>query len=89
VAGALDGAAVRPTESVAGGGALPGYGIPSHAVRLPASRPERLAARLRTGNPPVFCRVEDDAVVFDLRTVDPAEDGKLLRAVRYALSQET
>jgi hypothetical protein len=33
--------------------------------------------------------VEDDAVVFDLRTVDPAEDGKLLRAVRYALSQET
>jgi hypothetical protein len=36
----------------------------------------------------VFCRVEEDALLFDLRTVDPAEDRKLLRAVRYALSQE-
>jgi L-seryl-tRNA(Ser) seleniumtransferase len=88
VAGALDGAVVGPSESVAGGGSLPGYGIPSHAVRLPVSRPEGMAARLRTGNPPVFCRVEDGALVFDLRTVDPAEDKKLLRAVRYALSQE-
>jgi L-seryl-tRNA(Ser) seleniumtransferase len=57
-------------------------------VRLPASRPERLAARLRTGSPPVFCRVEEDSLLFDLRTVDPADDRKLLRAVRYALSQE-
>jgi L-seryl-tRNA(Ser) seleniumtransferase len=89
VAGALDGAEVRRTESVAGGGSLPGYGIPSHAVRLPVPRPERLAARLRTSNPPVFCRIEDDAVIFDLRTVDEADDGKLLRAVRYALSQDT
>jgi L-seryl-tRNA(Ser) seleniumtransferase len=89
LAGALDGASVRRTESVAGGGSLPGYGIPSHAVSLSVPRPERMAARLRTGNPPVFCRVEEDALVFDLRTVDPAEDDKLLRAVRYALSQET
>ncbi|HEV8572933.1 MAG TPA: L-seryl-tRNA(Sec) selenium transferase [Actinomycetota bacterium] len=88
VAEALDGAEVRRTESVAGGGSLPGYGIPSHAVTLRVPRPERVAARLRTGSPPVFCRVEDDALVFDLRTVDPAEDAKLLRAVRYALSQE-
>ena len=89
LAGALDGAEVRRTESVAGGGSLPGYGIPSHGVRLPVPRPERMAARLRTSNPPVFCRVEDDALIFDLRTVDEADDGKLLRAVRYALSQET
>ena len=88
MAASLDGAAVGRTESVAGGGSLPGYGIPSQAVRLPASRPERLAARLRTGNPPVFCRVEEEGLVFDLRTVDPSDDRKLLRAVRYALSQE-
>lgn len=88
LAAAVDGAAVARTESLAGGGSLPGYGIPSHAVRLSVPRPERIAARLRTGNPPVFCRVEDEALVFDLRTVDPADDRKLLRAVRYALSQE-
>jgi L-seryl-tRNA(Ser) seleniumtransferase len=88
IAASLDGAAVGPTESVAGGGSLPGYAIPSQGVRLPAAHPEQLAARLRTGSPPVFCRVEEDALLFDLRTVDPAEDRKLLRAVRYALSQE-
>jgi L-seryl-tRNA(Ser) seleniumtransferase len=88
LAAALDGATVGRTESVAGGGSLPGYGIPSQAVRLPVPRPDRIAARLRTGNPPVFCRVEDEGLVFDLRTVFPGDDGKLLRAVRYALSQE-
>jgi L-seryl-tRNA(Ser) seleniumtransferase len=88
VADALDGAKVVKGESVAGGGSLPGFGIPSAVVRVPARRPERLAARLRVGNPPVFCRVTDDALLFDLRTVDPGEEDRLLRAVRYALSQE-
>ena len=87
MAASLDGASMGRTESVAGGGSLPGYGIPSEAVMLPAPHPERLAARLRTGSPPVFCRVQADALLFDLRTVDPADDRKLLRAVRYALSQ--
>jgi L-seryl-tRNA(Ser) seleniumtransferase len=89
MAASLDGASMERTESVAGGGSLPGYGIPSEAVMLPAPHPERLAARLRTGSPPVFCRVQADALLFDLRTVDPADDRKLLRAVRYALSQES
>jgi L-seryl-tRNA(Ser) seleniumtransferase len=88
VAEGLPGGKVIKGESVAGGGSLPGYGIPSAVVRLPVGRPERLAARLRVGNPPVFCRVEDEALLFDLRTVDPGEEDRLLRAVRYALSQE-
>jgi L-seryl-tRNA(Ser) seleniumtransferase len=75
-------------ESVAGGGSIPGYGIPSAVVEVPAHRPQRLAARLRVGNPPVFCRVEERALLFDLRTVDPGEEDRLIRAVRYALSQE-
>jgi L-seryl-tRNA(Ser) seleniumtransferase len=88
VAGALPGATVSPGESVAGGGSLPGWAIPTHVVHLPAAAPQDLAARLRTGAPPVFCRVEKDAVLFDLRTVVPDEDERLLRAARYALSLE-
>jgi L-seryl-tRNA(Ser) seleniumtransferase len=84
---ALPGATVDRAEAVAGGGALPGYAIPSVVVRLPADRPAELAARLRIGNPAVFCRVEEDALLFDLRTVLPEEDRRLSRAVRYALSQ--
>ncbi len=84
----VPGAKATGGEAVAGGGSLPGYGIPSAVVRLPCDKPDRMAARLRTGSPPVFCRVDEDALVFDLRTVDPAEDDRLARAIRYALSQE-
>jgi L-seryl-tRNA(Ser) seleniumtransferase len=75
-------------ESAAGGGSLPGYGIPTHLVRLEAPDPDATAARLRVGNPSVFCRVDDGALLFDLRAVDPDDDDRLLRAVTYALSQE-
>ena len=88
LAGSLPGATVVRTESVAGGGSVPGHGLPSHAVRLAVPDATRVAARLRTGNPPVFCRVEDDALLFDLRTVDRRDDVRLARAVRYALSLE-
>jgi L-seryl-tRNA(Ser) seleniumtransferase len=87
LADGLPGASVIKADSVAGGGSLPGYSVPSHAVKLKFQRPEDLAARLRTGNPPVFCRVEDHALLFDLRTVDPDDDPRLARAVLYALSQ--
>jgi L-seryl-tRNA(Ser) seleniumtransferase len=79
-------ATVVETEAVAGGGALPGYAIPSVGLRLPREDPVRFAARMREMKPPVFGRVEADAVVFDLRAVDPAQDGKLARAIAYALS---
>jgi L-seryl-tRNA(Ser) seleniumtransferase len=88
LAEALPGATVAKSEAVAGGGSLPGQAVPSWSVRLPVTRPERIAARLRVGNPPVFCRVEDGAALFDLRTVEPENDRRLARAVTYALSQE-
>ena len=50
-------------------------------------RAETMAARLREGRPSVFCRVEDGALVFDLRAIPPERDGDLLRAIRYALEQ--
>jgi L-seryl-tRNA(Ser) seleniumtransferase len=84
----LAGGSVVKAETVAGGGSLPGYSVHSYAVKLQADRPEDLAARLRVGNPPVFCRVEDHSLLFDLRTVEPDEDPRLARAVEYALGQE-
>jgi L-seryl-tRNA(Ser) seleniumtransferase len=84
LAGSIPGASFGAGESVAGGGSVPGYGIPSVVIRLPADRPERLASRLRMGTPPVFCRVEDGALVFDLRTIGPEDDPRLARAIRYA-----
>jgi L-seryl-tRNA(Ser) seleniumtransferase len=79
---------VRESEAVMGGGAMPGYAIPSAELVLSTPSPSRLAARLRQGRPPVFCRVEDGSLVFDLRSVPPEDDDRLLRAIRYALEQD-
>jgi L-seryl-tRNA(Ser) seleniumtransferase len=79
------GASGRESEAVAGGGSLPGYGIPSAELVVPVKEPTRVAARLRVGRPPVFCRIEDAAVSFDLRTVAVEDDDRLVRAIRYAL----
>ena len=83
----LPGARARKSDGAVGGGSVPGYVLPSWAVEVAALRAGPIASRLRTGRPPVFCRVEDDMLVFDLRTVPPEDDPKLLRAIRYALEQ--
>ena len=48
---------------------------------------QRTAAQLRVDRPTVFVRVDEDAVLLDLRTVPPDEDEDLTRAVRYAREQ--
>ena len=85
VGGDLEHAHVHRCESAVGGGADPGAGIESWGVRVTAPDPSALAARLRTGRPSVFCRVERDHVLFDLRTVTDAQVPDLARAIWYAL----
>lgn len=54
---------------------LPGFGV---AVRPPAGQDlDALAQALRLGRPGVFGRVQDGALVLDLRTVEPARDAEL------------
>jgi len=81
------GATARKGEAVAGGGSLPGYAIPSAELVIRVASPDDVAARLRLGRPSVFCRVDDGALVFDLRTVPPEDDDRLARAIRYVLEQ--
>ena len=83
--GELEGAHVVPTEATVGGGSIPGYGIPSWGVAVRAPSPSAMAGRLRTGRPPVFSRVEEAAVVLDVRTVADDQLQDLRRAVLYAL----
>ena len=83
----LPGAQARKSEGAVGGGSVPGYVVPSWAVEVCVMRAETMAARLREGRPSVFCRVENGALVFDLRAIPPERDGDLLRAIRYALEQ--
>ena len=74
--------------SALGGGSLPADGLPSRIVSIDASSvggPDELARRLRTGSPAVMARIEDDRLLLDPRTVSPARDADLARAVASAL----
>lgn len=63
--------------SVAGAGSLPGTDIPSAGVAVDGDR----SAELRAFDPPVIARVSGGRTVADLRTVDPADDPVLARAL--------
>ncbi|MEI2689970.1 MAG: L-seryl-tRNA(Sec) selenium transferase [Anaerolineae bacterium] len=77
-------AAATPGASTVGGGALPGETLPTRLLALPGLPPDRLAARLRAGRPPVVARIVDDALCFDPRTVLPEQDELLLAAILAA-----
>ena len=83
--GDLEGAHVRKTQSVVGGGSMPGTTMPSWGVAVKTADPAAFAARLRAGRPSVFCRVEPDAALFDVRTVFTDQLPDLTRAIQYAL----
>jgi len=74
-------------ESAVGGGSLPGETLPTRLLAIKGVPLDELARRLRTGEPAVVGRIERDMLLFDPRTVLPAEDEALLQALRRALQQ--
>ena len=79
--------AVEDGESQVGSGAVPIETLPSKvlAIRSSAVSPDELARRLRLGTPPVFARLHKDAVLLDLRTIQPGEEALVERALNRAL----
>jgi L-seryl-tRNA(Ser) seleniumtransferase len=74
---------VEDGESQVGSGAVPVETLPSKvlAVQAPGISAEDLARKLRLLTPPVFARIHKDAVLFDFRTIQPAEDAVVERAL--------
>lgn len=64
-------ARVESTSAFVGGGTLPAERIPSAAVvvSLKDKSVETIARDLRLNLPPIFCRIEDDSLFFDMRTL--------------------
>jgi L-seryl-tRNA(Ser) seleniumtransferase len=78
--------AVVDGSSAVGGGAAPAIELPTALVtigQVPIG-PDRLAAALRTGDPPVLARIADGRLVVDLRTVLPGEEADLGQALDRA-----
>jgi L-seryl-tRNA(Ser) seleniumtransferase len=80
-------ARIDATTGFAGGGSLPGDGIPSIGVSLCVAdpSPEQLAARLRAHRPAVVGRTVDGNLLLDMLTVDDSELADLVAAVREAV----
>jgi L-seryl-tRNA(Ser) seleniumtransferase len=73
----------QPAVSAVGGGSIPTAELPTSVVAVRSSRckPDALAQRLRTAIPRVLGRIENDAVLLDMRTVPPDEDAMLAAAL--------
>jgi L-seryl-tRNA(Ser) seleniumtransferase len=75
---------VVATSAVFGGGTSPEKRFDSRALAVESAdlSADELAAKLRSGSPPVVGRVEDSKLLLDLRSVMPEEDGILERALK-------
>ena len=76
---------VRATRATVGGGSLPGETLPSIALAVPGRGAAALLDRLRRGEPAVVGRVENGALLLDLRAVHPDQDAQLGHALGTAL----
>jgi L-seryl-tRNA(Ser) seleniumtransferase len=70
------------TRAALGGGTTPEQTLASYGLSVGGG--QRLLDALRLGSPPVIARIEDDAVVLDLRTVLPHQDRALEAAIAAA-----
>ena len=73
------------TKSTIGGGSLPGETMDSFGIQLKVNNPEQFALKIRTGSSPVVPRIEDDTVIFDLRTVLQNDDETLIASIAHSL----
>ena len=73
--------------SEVGGGSFPEATLPTWLVRLTSDSlsPDVLIERLRSGDPPIIARIENNHVVLDPRTILPGQEELVARGIRAAL----
>ena len=82
--------AVRKSVSRIGGGAFPEKDIKTWVAAIgpsPAMSADRMKARLLAAGTPVVARIEEDALVFDPRTLLPGQSVLVARAVAEVVLQ--
>ncbi len=80
---------VLSTQAVIGGGSAPTKGFPSYGVLLKTSKAQQVHARLRSCIPAVLCRIEDDRLIFDMKSVAHKEIPVLAQKINEVFSHES
>ena len=65
-------------RSVAGGGSTPDQSLPTWLLVILGDA-VAFERALRSGDPPVIARIEEDRLILDLRTVFPEQDAEITR----------
>jgi L-seryl-tRNA(Ser) seleniumtransferase len=78
---------VEDSKSMIGGGSLPGETLPTKVWSLESENPDRLAKALRTSNPPVIARIDQDRLMLDPRTVLPEQDSVIVEKIKAVWSK--
>ncbi len=68
-------------ESVIGGGATPAQSLPTVLIAIQVDDVIAFERKLRSSDPPVIARIENDRLVLDLRTVLVEDEEALLRSI--------
>lgn len=90
----LEGAAaevdVVEGSSQVGSGSVPAEMLPTMLLRVKPTdiSADALARNLRRHTPPIFARIQQDAVVFDFRTVQPGEESLVTGALLDLLGRK-
>jgi L-seryl-tRNA(Ser) seleniumtransferase len=82
---------IQDDTSQSGGGALPTGNFPTRTVCMRHSRlsANQIETRLRMGKPHIITRIKEGMVIFDPRTLNDKEIGKIVEAVgKITSSQE-
>ncbi len=77
---------VVESQSMVGGGSLPGETLSTWVWEIDVKHPQQLLGLLREGTPPVIGRVENDRVVFDPRTILEEADTEFIQQFEEAWS---
>ena len=72
------------SESAVGGGSAPTSSLPTVAIAVAGEglAPNQIADNLRQWSPPIIVRIVEERVLIDLRTVDPADEIEIERALQ-------
>jgi len=73
-----------PSQSAIGGGSTPDQTLPTWTVEVPVADAAAFEQRLRTGQPPVICRIQRDRILLDMRTIFDDEESALVAALLAA-----
>jgi L-seryl-tRNA(Ser) seleniumtransferase len=73
---------VIPGRSVVGGGSTPEQSLETWLIAIDCADVVEAERCCRSGDPPVVARIEDNRLLFDLRTVFTHEELELALAIR-------